>query len=376
MGRFMIAHLQNGELGGKRILQPQTAQLMHSRLNQLIPGLNGMAHGFYESHINGLRAIAHGGDTVGFHSDLHLIPEKNVGLFLSVNSGGREGAAHPLRGELFEQFVDRYYPAPDDARKLDAKAAKENAEKLAGVYTTSRGSHSSFLAITDLIGQVKISVDKDGNPVVPVAEGLNGQPRKWVAVGPMLWRDANGDELLGATVADGQAVRFSFGEIAPIIVWDRTPLYKSSAWILPLLYVSLAVLLLTALLWPTRALVRRKYQSTLPLERRQLWAYRASRIAAVSILAVLAGWAGAITVMFGDLTNLTAGFDAILILLQLLSIVVFVGGVAAMAWYAYTAWKSGWRWTGKAWSVLLLIAAATVLYVAVVFKLIGFTTAY
>jgi CubicO group peptidase (beta-lactamase class C family) len=376
MGRFMIAHLQNGELGGKRILQPQTAQLMHSRVNQLIPGLNGMAHGFYQANLNGLQVIAHGGDTVAFHSDLHLIPEKNVGLYVSFNSAGKDGTAHPLRGALFEEFVDRYFPATDNRPALNAKEAKANAEKLAGLYLTSRGAHSNFFAITDLISQAKVSVDKDGNPVVPVAEGISGQPRKWVAIGPMLWRDANGTELLGATVKDGKAVRFSFGEIAPIIVWDRVPWYKSSGWLLPLLYLSLAVLALTALLWPVRARVRRKFGSTLPFEGRQLLAYRASRISAVAILAVIIGWAIMISILSADVSNFTGGYDAVLILLQLLSIVVFFGGFAAMAWYAYTAWKSGWRWTGKAWSVLLVISAATILYIGLVFKLIGLTTNY
>src|SRR4051794_37659313 len=45
MGRFMIAHLQNGEYNGQRILQPATAQLMHSRANTPFPHLDGMAHG-------------------------------------------------------------------------------------------------------------------------------------------------------------------------------------------------------------------------------------------------------------------------------------------------------------------------------------------
>ena len=55
MAKFMIAHLQNGQLNGKSILQPATAQLMHSRANLPFPGLDGMAHGFYETNINGMR---------------------------------------------------------------------------------------------------------------------------------------------------------------------------------------------------------------------------------------------------------------------------------------------------------------------------------
>jgi hypothetical protein len=72
MARFMIAHLQNGQYNGQQILRPETAQLMHSPANVPFPGMNAMAHGFYQTNINGLRVIGHGGDTVAFHSDLHL----------------------------------------------------------------------------------------------------------------------------------------------------------------------------------------------------------------------------------------------------------------------------------------------------------------
>ena len=376
MARFMIAHLQNGEYEGKRILQPGTAQLMHSRANLPFRGLDGMAHGFYETSINGLHVIAHGGDTVAFHSDLHLFLGKNVGIFVSMNSAGKEGAAGPLRNALFENFADRYFPEPTTAvQKSDPNGAKADAEKLAGVYSTTRGSRSNYLAVADLIGQTKVTVDEDGNPVVGGSEGLNGQPRKWVHIGPMLWRDANGHDKLGANVVDGKAVRFSYGELAPIIDFDRTPRYRSSAWILPLLYASLGVLLLTGLLWPTRALVRRKYKGELGLQGRQLWAYRSSRIASWAILAVLVGWAVLISMLFGDLANAKT-LDAFLIPLQLLTIVVLIGGFAVMAWYAYTAWRSGWRWPGKVWSVLLVIAAGMVVYVGLVFKLIGLATNY
>jgi CubicO group peptidase (beta-lactamase class C family) len=376
MARFMIAHLQNGDYNGQRILQPQTAQLMHSRANLPFQGLDGMAHGFYETNINGMRVIAHGGDTVAFHSDLHLFLDKNVGIFMSMNSAGKEGAAGPLRTALFEGFADRYFPAPASAAlKADPNGAKEDARKLAGVYSTTRGSWTNFLSIVDLIGQTKVSVDKDGNPMVGGDQGLNGQPRKWIHVGPMLWRDADGHELLGANVAGGKAVRFSYGELAPIIDFDRTPGYRSSVWILPLLYCSLAILVLTVLLWPARALVRRKFAGQFPLEGRQLWVYRSSRIAAIAILLVLGGWTWALSMLFGDLGN-EATFNALLMLLEMLSIIVFIGGFAVMAWYAYTAWRSGWRWPGKVWSILLVIAAGMVVYVGFVFKLIGLTSNY
>ena len=99
-----------------------------------------MAHGFYETNINGLHVIAHGGDTVAFHSDLHLFLDKNVGIYVSFNSAGKEGAAQPLRDLVVRDFADRYFPeAPDADQKAMPTDAKEDAEKLAGVYSTTRG---------------------------------------------------------------------------------------------------------------------------------------------------------------------------------------------------------------------------------------------
>ena len=376
MGRFMIAHLQNGAFGNGRILRPETARLMHARANLPIPGLNGMALGFYEHNINGRRVIAHGGDTNAFHSDLHLFPSEGVGLYISFNSAGQEGASQALRGALFEKFADRYFPAPDDNRRLDARAARQNAEKLAGNWTMARGIRSSFLSIADLLGQTSIGVGEDGELIAPLAETLSLQPRKWVAAGPMLWRDANGHELLGATVADGRAVRFSLNSIAPIIVLERVPWHRDASWLLPLLILSLSVLLITALLWPIRAIVRRRFAAALPLERRGLQVYRSSRIAAVAILAVLIGWIVLVSVMMSDVGNFSSAFDVPVLALQLLSLIVFVAGLLAMLHYAWTAWRDKWTWPARVWSVALAVAAATILHVAIVYHLIGFATNY
>ena len=378
MGRFMIAHLNNGG----PLLRPETAKLMHTTANDPIPGLQKMSLGFYQSNINGHRVDSHGGDTVAFHSDLHLFLNDNVGLFVSFNSPGKEGAAHALRTALLEKFADRYFPAPADTRTLDAKDARANAEKLAGTWSTSRRSFSTFLSITDLISQTKVGVDADGRPVVADAlfMGLGGQPRKWVATGPMQWRDPDSHETLGANVVNGQAVRFSLGSVAPIIVWDRTPWYQDSAWLLPLTYLGLAVLFLTTVLWPVRALVRRKYGAKLALEGRELKAYRASRIAATAILLTLIAWIVTISTMFGDLNYLSASFLPVVLTVQVITFITFIGGFLATLWYALSVWRrtGGWKatWKAKLWSLLLVVSSATILWIGLVYHLIGFATKY
>jgi hypothetical protein len=121
--------------------------------------------------------------------------------------------------------------------------------------------------------------------------------------------------------------------------------------------------------------VRRRLGSSLALQGRDLKAYRWSRIAAGAILAVLVAWLVAVTLMFEDV-SFGGAMDAIIVTLGVLSLVAFVGGFLVLLWYAYTVWRGKWRWPAKVWSILLVIAAATVLHVAIAYKLIGFATNY
>ena len=141
IAQFMLAHLQDGQLGDARILKPETARLMHSRLFALDDNTNAMCYGFYEESRNGQRIIGHGGDTIYFHSDLHLVLDQKLGFYVSYNSGGR--ADSPGRLNLWEAFLDRYYPHTPPAPS--SATAKDDAKAASGTYTLSRRSDTSFL---------------------------------------------------------------------------------------------------------------------------------------------------------------------------------------------------------------------------------------
>src|SRR3546814_20695521 len=106
----MIAHLQNGAYGDARILREDTARMMHTTGQASIGPLNRMMLGFYETSVNGHRAIAHGGATQWFHSDLQLFPDDGVGIFVSMNSSGRDGATGTLRHAPPRALAAHYLP--------------------------------------------------------------------------------------------------------------------------------------------------------------------------------------------------------------------------------------------------------------------------
>ena len=376
MARFMMAHLNDGELDGQRILQADTARQMHTTALTIIPPLDRMLLGFFETNINGRQVIAHLGDTEAFHTSLHLFLEEDTGLYVSFNSAGEQGAVNDVRIALFEQFADRYFPGELDANRVSEETARQHAQMMTGNWRASRRPESTFLSIVGLIGQTPVSTGPYGELVLPPGLSLSGHPSRWVETEPFVWHDLNSHQRAAAIVEDGQVKRFSLSVMSAFTIFDRVPWYKNSALLMPLLQLSLAILLITALLWPVRWQVRRYHGASFPLEGRERLGYRLSRGAALAILLVLVGWAVAITLMFGDLTNLGGAFDAIIVVLQLLSWIVFLGGLAVFCWYCWQVWSGKRRWTAKIWSVLLVIAGIVVVWIGFAFHLLSFGTNY
>jgi CubicO group peptidase (beta-lactamase class C family) len=370
MAHFMIAHLQNGEYNGNRILRAVTAEMMHNSPLTVLPPLNRMELGFFETNINGREVIAHLGDTDSFHTSLHLFLKENVGFYVSFNSPGKEGAAGGLRTALFADFADRYFPGNETATRVDDKTAAIHAAMLKGHWVNSRGSQSSFLAALGLLEQTKVGVNSKGELVLPFL-GLNAKPRHWVETSPFVWRDSGSHERLAAKVVDGKVVRFSIDLLSPFMVFDRVPWYEDGAWLIPLLCASVAAFALTALAWPIAAIVRRRYGATLTLDAKALRAFRLSKIAAILILAALGAWVLTLSLMIKDINNLGSKFDSTVRSAQIFGIVVFIGGFGVMLWHLWTVWSGTRRWPAKVWSVVLALAAFVVLWIAVVFNLIG-----
>lgn len=376
MGQFMIAHLQDGRYGDRKILEPETAKQMHGTALTILPAINRPLLGFYETNINGRRVIAHGGDTYYFHSDLHLFIDDGVGIYISLNSAGKEGASGPIRSALFEGFADRYLPGEVTAGRVDPKTADEHARLLAGAYENSRRSESNFLSVLGLLGAAGVTVNQDTTISVSFLTGLNGEPKRWRETAPFVWREVDGKQILSAKVENGKVVMFSGDEVSTFMMFLPMRWWRSPGWLLPLLGLSVVALLLQLAFWPVAALVRRRYQAPFPLAGRDAMAHRRLRVATAAVLIVLGGWIAAFAWMLSDLSALSSAKDPWLWALQLLSLVVLVGAAAVGLWHAWVVWSGKRRWTARAWSVVLAVACATVLYVAVAFKLIAFDVNY
>lgn len=375
MATFMIAWLQEGELAGQRILAADTVRTTLTDRLPIVPPLNAMTLGFFEQGYGGRRIVGHGGDSQYFHSTLSLFPGEDVGVYLVVNSTGRDGAAGPVRTRFMEEFTDRYFPDTPVEGTVSAADAADHARRMAGTYASSRGQTSNFFSALGFLSQAQVTLDADGGLLVPALRDVNGEPMRWREIQPFLWQQVGGKERLAARVEDGRVVAWSVDSVSPFLVFLPAPWWKSSAIFSPALAAALAILVAALLAWPVTALLRRHYR---------LWPahagspgrpWRLSRIAAAGALAAAAAWAAVFAQLNGNIFAFSPAFDGWLMLLKLATATFSVGGLAVALWDAMRGWPER-RWAARTGSILVAFAFATLAWLAVVLKLAGYGTDY
>jgi len=368
----MMAHLQDGQLGDARILKPETARLMHSRLFGLDDGANAMCYGFYEETRNGHRIIGHGGDTVFFHSDLHLVLDQNLGFFVSYNSAGNSsGLGDSPRANIWEAFLDRYYPYSVPA--TTSASAKEDAKAVAGTYVLSRKSENSFLKVASILQQFSVSPVGDGDIEVPQLTGPNGKPKRWQGVGPMTFLERDGqDKLIFKPDQDG---RMQMILPYPFFIGQRIGTLQNGKLMSLVLGVSLVFMLATLVLWPIVWFVRRHYGGKLELTARERLVRILVRVVFALDLIFIAALFGLVT--YG-LTHLEVFSDRGTTWFRIVQSIGILGAlgtliVLANALMMWTRKRSFWM---KLQACVMLLACLGVLWFAFAGNLLRFASHY
>jgi CubicO group peptidase (beta-lactamase class C family) len=368
MAQFMIAHLNDGQLGSVRILMPDTARQMHAPAFAATPPLPGMALGFYHEDRNGHEIIGHAGDTETFHSDLHLFLHDATGLFVAFNSLGADGGAHLARTLLFRQFADRYFSTGPIVNIPAPASAASDAERVAGTYVSSRRSDTTFLRILYLIGENKVEAVGNGVLTVSDIETPGGALEHWREISPFVWQRVNGVERLSAVVKDGKVQALGI-EGAPFEVFQPADgVY--APWNRILLEASLAVLAVTVMLWPVSVLVRRHYGQAFKLFGASAKLYRLVRLVAVVDIVLAAGWMVILTLLGKDITILNDSINPWLRLLQILGVLAFVGGAIGLL-NLFQVWRDNSRsWWARLTAALLAFATLGMAWLVVALRLV------
>ena len=258
---FMIAHLQDGRYESNRILDSATAERMHARTFANDPRLPGMALGFYEQRMNGVRVIGHEGDTQYFHTALFIVPDAQVGIFLSYVGTGAE----PMREGILRSFFDRYFPAQPVAIAAAPDSFAKTAAKYAGAYRFARHSWTKIdKALLFAGSSIQVAVlPKEGRLIVT---GLGDHPDQFAPIGNGLFAQVDGDATIGFTQDSSGAVTALSVDGLPFMGTERVPWHDSpSLW-----HFLLGISTLVFLAGLTTMFYRRRQIKELPADQKRI----------------------------------------------------------------------------------------------------------
>jgi CubicO group peptidase (beta-lactamase class C family) len=371
MAHFMIAQLEGGSYDGASILSPATTQLMHTPQSRMAPGMNGFDLGFYQEDRNGLRIIGHAGDTNYFHSDLHLLLDKDVGFFLSLNSLGTDGAAEQVRVGIFRAFLDRYFPYAPPAEPTLAHP-QADAARVAGWYLTSRRIESA-LGLLDMLTQSSVTALPDGEIEVAMLKNLSGTPKHWREVGPLTYREVGGQtHLKFVTGANGHIDYWIADDFLPVMVFQKVHGLRQKGDVVWMGSIVIAVLVLTLVIWLGGWIVRRHFGRPLPVAGREKQLRLASRVGALLMLASLAAW-GAV---FGVLLNGSESVSGVLVLAYILGLLALLGALAVLAEACSRVLRGPGGWLVRVGEALLGLCALYGLWAIFAFQMASFSFHY
>ncbi len=233
MSRFMLLLLGEGEYQDKRIFRKGTATLIRSPIMPPMPGVNRWAHGFMmETLPGGYMGYGHGGSTQFFKSNMMIIPDLNLGVFVSTNSptGMRFSA------ELPSKIVEQFYGSDEPVQRPGDSALLTKAGSYSGQFLPTRRPYSGLEKFVTLLNSsVSLDVDPEGYLVFSAA----GQTRAWVPTGrPSTFLSAIGNDILTLELDDA-------GKVLAFMDQYGTTRYERAGFIYsPLLLGGLALLVL------------------------------------------------------------------------------------------------------------------------------------
>ena len=332
MVKFGQAILNGGELNGRRILRPETVVEMLDRAFTHHGGMMGMALGFYEADLAGVRVLGHGGDTQWFHSNLAIDLQHGLAMFVSFGAAG----GGTVRSSLPEAFFSEYFAAAEPAPK-PPEDFNERAGKYAGTYKFWRGNFSQFEKALGLAGG-GIQVAPSGENTL-ILMGMGGA-KQYVEVGENLFQEQDSKVSLSPGLAP-RLLGFQENEAGEItgFVLDGLPFmstykaafYQTGNFSLTLLALSLIVFLAVIL----RRLYQRAAFRALPDAERKVQR-AAALVAIVNVLVLVIG----VIVIATALDNLFGEVPTALKLFLWLPFLVVLAELY-MLQQTFMVWKDG-----------------------------------
>lgn len=147
LSRYILVELERGKLDGKEVVSEKN--LLERRKPMVrVSDMSSYGLGLFVDDYRGLKIVHHGGNTLGFTSDLFVFPEHGTGAVVLTNGGGANTFRATVRRRLIEVLFDAAPEAKGNlefaVKRRDEVVAKERAKLVPADAAWLRGVAGTY----------------------------------------------------------------------------------------------------------------------------------------------------------------------------------------------------------------------------------------
>jgi hypothetical protein len=323
-----------------------------------------MAYGFADMSDNGQRTLGHQGYFPPMHSQLLLLPDQHLGLFVSYNSAGAGGLTTQHTG-FQRAFFDHYYPAPTVEPIQPPADFAQRAGRFVGVYRVASSPATTLIKIIELFGGYRVEISDPGDGTLLL--GVEGLDPRFVEVEPLYFRQVDGPFAMVFREDDRGRITQMYTDFMPQYAAVKLAWYETRGFNMAL---ALGCVLVFLSMIPVAAIYfvrnRRLSSDRKPAPRGAgvaYWIILGISILNLMFLVGIALWGNPPTEL-GSISLVAK----IVLGLGVLSAVLTIGALA----YTVLAWKDGyWGIASRVYYTLATVAAVAFVWFLNYWNLLG-----
>jgi len=231
---------------------------------------------------------------------------------------------------------------------------------------------NSFLKLTSLLGQEKVVANSDGTISVDPFKGPDGQLLKFEEISPLLYREVHGHAHVGFK-KDGNG-RLQFQLDWPFFIFQKVGFWENKYFNYTLAIFGLTMVVLTLLLWPVGALIRKHYGRPLDLSPLECKLRLGVRLVCILFICFFGGW---LTVLAqSEKPGALNALPPWIIVFGILGVICVLGTILVCV-NAFRSWSvpNRWVWT-KLHDTALALGCLGLVWFAITWNLMNFNLHY
>jgi len=351
MGAYLQMLLNDGMWNANQILNDESLAMLLERQGAAHALSRGWSYGFVENTISGRQVLYKDGNGIGFASRVMLMPDQDLGIFVSTNHRNLGEGLWPTQAAmmatrtLVTAIMENFVPESEtETHQVRPRLEGTNPSRFVGHYQKAGISRNDFFKMEGLLDNVDVKNNGDGN--LKIGSGI------YQEIGPLVFQNLKhpGFHIIFVENQAGEVEFLTFGGTGS---YQKVPFYQTKNFQIGLLAVVTLVSLSMLIIWP--------------ITRQGHW-----MAWAISILNV--GFIAGVALLFVPrVTDMLIFFKTIPISFRILFFIPWITGFLALSLpvFLVSAWKDGdVSWWGKIHYTLMTGSSFATVWLAYFWKLI------